>query len=130
MNTPASRQELAIAHVVHDAIRAWQIETDTPSPCAPWEQATDEQRESTVLSVQAAVDSVSPEQQHERWTAQRIAAGWTWGPVRDIQRRTNPALVPYADLPEDQKAKDRLVNAIVAALAPTEQEVPPCLAAC
>ena len=44
---------------------------------------------------------------HEVWAANRIAEGWTLGPVRDSAKRQTPCLVPYEDLPEEEKAYDR-----------------------
>lgn len=44
---------------------------------------------------------------HEVWAAQRVADGWTWGAERDDTRKKHPCLVPYADLPESEKAYDR-----------------------
>ena len=44
---------------------------------------------------------------HEVWAASRIAQGWTYGPVRDDAAKQTPCLVPYADLPEVEKAYDR-----------------------
>ena len=44
---------------------------------------------------------------HENWAAQRIADGWRWGPARDDARKEHPGLVPYEELPEEEKAYDR-----------------------
>ena len=33
--------------------------------------------------------------------------GWTYGPARDDAAKKHPCLVPYADLPESEKAYDR-----------------------
>lgn len=44
---------------------------------------------------------------HEVWAAARIAQGWTYGPVRDDDKKQTPCLVPYADLPEVEKDYDR-----------------------
>lgn len=44
---------------------------------------------------------------HEVYAAGRIAEGWRHGPRRDDARRENPTLVPYAALPESEKAYDR-----------------------
>ena len=44
---------------------------------------------------------------HEVWSAQRIADGWTFGPVRDDQNKKHPCLVPYEELPESEKEYDR-----------------------
>lgn len=47
---------------------------------------------------------------HEVWSQNRINDGWTYGPVRDDDRKTHPCLVPYEDLPESEKAYDRATS--------------------
>lgn len=44
---------------------------------------------------------------HENWSAERIAEGWTLGEVRDDEKKTTPCLVPYSQLPEEEKEYDR-----------------------
>lgn len=44
---------------------------------------------------------------HENWAASRIAEGWTYGPERSDEHKTTPCLVPYAELPEEEKEYDR-----------------------
>ena len=44
---------------------------------------------------------------HDVWAQNRIAEGWTYGPVRNDALRQTPCLVPYEDLPEEEKAYDR-----------------------
>lgn len=44
--------------------------------------------------------------EHRRWMAERLAAGWRLGPRSD-RRRTHPNILPYAELDEGSKAKDR-----------------------
>ena len=44
---------------------------------------------------------------HEVWAQTRMSQGWTYGPVRDDERKQHPCLVPYEDLPESEKVYDR-----------------------
>ena len=44
---------------------------------------------------------------HEVWAQNRMKEGWTFGPVRDDAKRQTPCLVPYEQLPEEEKAYDR-----------------------
>ena len=46
---------------------------------------------------------------HDLWARQRLADGWTYGPLRDDKVKKHPCLVPYADLPESEKEYDRQV---------------------
>ncbi len=44
---------------------------------------------------------------HEVWSVGRIKEGWTYGAVRDDAKKETPCLVPYMDLPENEKGFDR-----------------------
>ncbi|WP_250033861.1 RyR domain-containing protein [Paractinoplanes maris] len=44
---------------------------------------------------------------HNVWGSKRLADGWRYGPERSTAERTMPSLVPYADLPEDERDYDR-----------------------
>jgi hypothetical protein len=46
------------------------------------------------------------EMEHERWLAERRALGWTAGP-RDLQKKTNPNLVPWAELDDTAREMNR-----------------------
>ena len=48
------------------------------------------------------------EQVHESWAVGRIAEGWTYGELRDDEKKTTPCLVPYDELPESEKEYDRV----------------------
>ena len=44
---------------------------------------------------------------HEVWALSRISQGWTYGKQRDDEKKTHPCLVPYEELPEEEKEYDR-----------------------
>ncbi len=44
---------------------------------------------------------------HDVWAQGRIKDGWTYGPVRDDDKKQTPCLVPYCDLTETEKEYDR-----------------------
>ena len=44
---------------------------------------------------------------HEVWAETRIKQGWTYGEKRNDNLKTHPCLVPYIDLPEEEKEFDR-----------------------
>ena len=44
---------------------------------------------------------------HENWARQRISDGWRYGPRRDDAKKEHPSLVPYEQLPEEEKEYDR-----------------------
>lgn len=47
---------------------------------------------------------------HEVWAKNRIAEGWTYGPVRDDANKKHSCLVPYEELPESEKEYDRATS--------------------
>jgi hypothetical protein len=47
------------------------------------------------------------ENAHEVWGQRRMADGWRYGPRRDEAKKEHPSLVPYKDLPEEEKEYDR-----------------------
>ncbi|MFE3409457.1 RyR domain-containing protein [Streptomyces mirabilis] len=106
-----------IARVVHEANRAFQIVTGDPVPSPLWDDAPDWQRESAVAGVASALKGASPEGLHEEWCDYKRDGGWVYGAEKSADAKTHPCLVPYAELPEDQRRKDALFHAVVHALA-------------
>ena len=58
--------------------------------------------------------------EHDRWCAERRRAGWTHGTKRDNDRKLHPDLVPWDELDEEAREKDRvMVRDLPAFLAKT-----------
>jgi len=56
--------------------------------------------------------------EHERWMAAKLAHGWRYAPETDPDKKFNQCLLPWDDLPEEEKEKDRdLVRGIPKMLA-------------
>jgi hypothetical protein len=45
--------------------------------------------------------------EHERWNTERQETGWTYGPVKDVEKKITPYLLHYDDLSEEIKDLDR-----------------------
>ena len=41
------------------------------------------------------------------WAETRIAQGWAYGPERNDQLKHHPCLIPYEELPEEEREYDR-----------------------
>ena len=106
-----------IARICHEANRAYCKAFGDDSHL-PWDSAPQWQRESAIMGVQAHMHAggLDPEQSHNSWLAEKQRNGWVYGPVKDAEKKEHPCCVPYADLPVEQKAKDYIVGAIVAAV--------------
>lgn len=44
---------------------------------------------------------------HDVWAVGRINQGWTYGKVRDDEKKQHPCLVPYSELSDSEKEYDR-----------------------
>lgn len=116
-----------VAHNVNQAMRAALGEA-----VESWDDAAPEHKASVLAGVDMHVANpdTTPEAAHESWLAQKVAEGWTYGEAKDLEAKTHPCLVPYAELPTEQKVKDYLFRAVVHSLkgipdagAPTPERV-------
>jgi len=58
------------------------------------------------------------EREHERWMKAKLADGWSYAPETDEDLKLSQALLPWDELPEEEKKKDRnLVRGIPKILA-------------
>ncbi len=112
-----------IARICHEANRAYCESIDDYSQ-NPWESAAPWQRESAVKGVEYRMDNPDAphDAQHNAWSADKLAAGWTWGAVKDEAKKEHPCLVFYSELPVEQRLKDYLFQAIVSAFQKANQE--------
>lgn len=118
-----------IARALHESYRR---HSDTPDPSAvPWADLPESLRASNRSQAEHVTEKIRATRrvlvpddgdptdlfteeevqllgrlEHERWTSERLAAGWTPGP-RDLRARTSPYLVPWEQLTEDVREIDR-----------------------
>lgn len=107
-----------IAAVCHEANRMYCTVTgDRSQP--EWYDAPEWQKISAVQGVQTLIadPSLTPEQMHQNWMAFKLRDGWTYGLIKDAEKKQHPCMVEYSALPEVQKMKDHLFHAIVKTLA-------------
>lgn len=108
-------EEIA-ARAAHDVNNAYcRAIGDAPSP--EWDDMTEAQRAGVIEGAAHALAGGSPEKSHELWMQTRIDEGWLYGEVKDFEKKTSPCLVPYAELPEAQRAKDAIFQAVVRSVA-------------
>jgi len=107
-----------VAEVCHEANRAYCATIGDMSQPA-WVDAPDWQRESAIKGVRFHNENpnASPSASHEEWAKLKWEDGWKYGPVKDAEKKTHPCLLPYGQLPVEQRQKDYLFRAIVHAFA-------------
>lgn len=102
-----------VAHICHEVNRAYCLSIgDSSQP--HWSEAPDWQKSSARNGVEKILNGEikAPEQSHESWMAEKVAAGWTFGPEKNPELKQHPCMVPYAELPAEQRVKDALFFAV------------------
>jgi hypothetical protein len=67
-----------------------------------------EDREPTKQKLTAEEMETLSRMEHDRWMTDKIKAGWSYAPPpRNDEEKTHPCLVPWEELPEAEKDKDR-----------------------
>ena len=109
----------AIARVVHEANSAYCVAIGDPA-LPSWNDLDETYRNSTRFGIKKVLSGSTPEEQHESWMKERVSQGWVCGTKLDRANKIHPNLVPYDQLPLDQRKKDKLFIAIVNALTSTD----------
>jgi hypothetical protein len=117
MAKPSASAIAKIAHVMHESVRAWQMangEKSSPS----WGRAPNWMKDASIASVVWRLENPHADAagQHEQWMAKKRSDGWKHGRIKSGVKKTHPMMVAYADLPDVEKRKDALVNAVIDAL--------------
>lgn len=109
--------EVVIAATCHEANRQYarslgDLSMKPWSQCPGWMQATN------IEGVRAIRDGrvKTPADSHEAWRALKIDQGWKYGPEKSEVNKTNPNLVPYAELHPEQRRKDLIFFTLASAL--------------
>lgn len=84
----------------------------------PWDETIESIQLSTVAGVKGLIDNpnLTAEQSHEKWIEYKTAEGWTWGEVKDVEKKIHPCYCDYKQLPLEQQRKDKLFKAVVMAM--------------
>ena len=108
---------MRIARVMHEAVRAFQAGLGQ-DPAPHWSKAPkwmkSASRDAVVFRIQNPDAPASS--QHDQWTESKLADGWKFGKKKDPDKKTHPLLIPYNELPLEERQKDALVSAVVVAL--------------
>lgn len=104
----------AVAYTVNAAYAQSLGDNSLP----PWSEAPEEHRARILAGVQKHLDNpdTTPEEAHISWLAAMTAQGWTHGDVKDVEAKKHPCILPFSELPPEQRAKDHIFRAVVHAL--------------
>ncbi|MBB3752486.1 hypothetical protein FHT44_004998 [Mycolicibacterium sp. BK634] len=93
----------------YEVARLQAAAVDAPIVPEPW-STRDEKFRTQYLEITSKMMGPdrfeSPEAAHDSWWQAYIDLGWTYGPVRDVDAKTHPDMVPFADLGWEERVKD------------------------
>ena len=72
-----------------------------------WQILPNDVRENKIETIDKDIIETLAIFEHDAWMEERISTGWIYGPVRDVNKKTSPYLVPYNELTEEVKELDR-----------------------
>lgn len=103
-----------VAKIAHEVNRAY-CEALGDNSQLPWDECPDWQKESAIAGVEFHSNNqdAGPESSHESWLAQKVADGWVFGEEKNAELKTHHCIVPFAELPVEQQAKDFIFRAVV-----------------
>jgi RyR domain-containing protein len=107
-----------VAQVCHEANKAY-CESLGDFSQVHWNEAPEWQRDSAISGVRFHLDNplASPSASHDNWLEQKRREGWSYGEVKDVEKKEHPCFVQFYELPVEQQAKDHLFRGIVRSLA-------------
>lgn len=114
---PTTLDTRQVARVCHEVNRAY-CKTIGDNSQPSWENAPAWQKVSAIDGVHFHLSNpdAGPSASHKNWMADKEADGWKYGPVKDPEKKEHPCMVPYEQLPVEQRAKDYLFIAVVKAM--------------
>jgi hypothetical protein len=103
-----------IARFAHEINRAYCSAIGDDSQTS-WQEAPDWQKESAIKGVKMHINNsaATAKDSHDSWMAEKVAAGWVLGKVKDAEAKTHPAMLPYEELPIEMQVKDHLFRKVV-----------------
>lgn len=110
-----NKQVEAIAEIAHELNRTFCSRYLGDHTHLPWQVSQQWVKDSAIAGVRNIIANpdTTPEDSHKSWLAHKEADGWVYGPKKDATAKTHPCMVPYDDLPPEQRIKDKLYTSVV-----------------
>lgn len=107
------------AQIIYEATRLeaeWSKRSIVPEV---WEKRDDKFRKQFVEIIEKYLSQdklPTPEEVHDSWMQSYLDMGWKYGKTRDVDKKTHPDMLPFYELPQDERDKDAIFLAIVWAI--------------
>lgn len=113
-----------VAKTCHEANRAFCAEVMSDRSHAAWEDTKPELRASIYAGVVNVFEhpSITGEQSHAAWVDYKVAEGWTFSNVKNVELKTHPNLAPWHQLHAHERFKDSLFIAICKSILGGEED--------
>lgn len=114
-----------IAKICHSMNREYRLAIgEDPGP--QWDDLPEENQRGIMAGVKGQLEDPgrTPEESHQAWLDYYRERGWKYGPVKNFDTKEHPCFLPYSELPEAQRAKDRLFQVWVRHCAPFKTPEP------
>ncbi len=101
---------------VYEAARLQAIAVNAPVVPEVWPERNRAFRDQFVAYVQKlcqADELPTPEEAHDSWWRAYEEMGWEYGPVRSVELKTHPDMVPFSELEQREQDKDAVFLALV-----------------
>ena len=105
---------LMIAKACHEVNKVY-CESIGDNSQLSWNDAPQWQKDSAMSGVRYHLQypDSTPEDSHNSWLKEKTENGWSYGPVKDPDKKQHPCYIPYSQLPKEQQLKDSFFVAIV-----------------
>jgi hypothetical protein len=102
---------------VYEVARLQAAAMNAPVVPEPWDQRDEAFRRQflDIIDCYCMMDELpTPEEAHDSWWDAYKELGWVYGPVRDVEKKTHPDMVPFNELGYEEQIKDAVFLGLVA----------------
>lgn len=91
----------------------------TRNAMLPWELMSEEERNGLIsrVNIKLTRPEMSAELLHNEWMDMMISEGWRYGPLKDVNKKSDPMLLSYNDLIIEYRMLDVIISRIVSTLS-------------
>lgn len=109
-----------IAGIVYEGSSAVAAANGLHRRIEPWKKASEDVRDALVARVKFAIENphATPQMGHEERSADKVAKGWKRGAELSAEKRTDPSLCVWEDLPRAWRMQEEFCFAVARSLAP------------
>lgn len=112
-----------IARLCHELNKSY-CESIGDNSQVSWDDAEQWQKDSAIKGVEFFINcpNVTPIDQHNQWMLHKKSDDWIYGPIKNSLTKEHPCLVPYSELPIEQRIKDYLFRGVVMAFIEADRD--------